>query len=316
MKSLIHSIKLFFYKFFRIKKFKMKIVEYISNHMSEELQMVFDKPLFKTKITIKCFKNGKISGNIIESHNGTVLNGRTFIQEFIFGHIPNPENHLTLNTILGVNHSETVYREDNNDLDRFLTVDYFCIGNGAESKTSKSIIAERTSDTKLYNMVPFRCVPFGSDLSDEERKNYRLRKIITIKGEQYIAYYAKKISSKTLSITYNGQNYKPVESDTSDLPDTSPEKPLKTGKVIDRTSFIIKIDPVDFKEYYKAMNNGSLVNATLNEVGLIQSVDVQNTNENNKLELAAASLFSKMTYSNVPMDDDTNEAEFIYEMHT
>lgn len=271
---------------------------------------------FNTHITIKCLNNGKLSAPVIETENTTVYNGRVCLHD-IFGHIANPNQHLTLNQIENINHSVNVYDNDGSNKNRIREIKYFCIGNGAESKTVKeSIIAERSSDTKLYKMVPFRCVPIDTDLTDKERQKYKLRKIIQIKDQQYIAYYAKAISSMTFTTSYNNQNYTPVESDTSTLPDTDPSKPLRAGQVLCMTTLVLKIEPDDFKEYYKATNNGSLTGAKLNEFGLIYAHEAVNTLENSKLELAGAELFSKITHSNINYESDGAESEFKYAIYS
>lgn len=266
---------------------------------------------FDTAITIKCLNNGKLTAPVVETTNTTAYNGRLNMQ-YVFGHEANPTKHLSLNDIYDIPHSLNVYEDEKY---RLRSIKYFCIGNGAESKTVKdSIIPARSSDSKLYNMVPFRCVPINSDLSDEEREKYKLRKIITIKDQQYIAYYAKALSSSTLSVTYNNQDYVPKETDTSTLPDTDPDKPLKTGGVTTATVLSLEIDTKDFKEYYKALKNGSLVGASLNEFGLIYAYEAPNTLENSKAELAGAELFSKIVHSNIRYESDGSESQFTYQI--
>lgn len=302
-------------KRFGYKVTKRRLIDTVSILFKNPNEMD-DNPLFKTRIIIKCFNKGKICAPIIEDSNNCVYNGRVFLQDMIFGHTPNPENYLTINKLLDITHSVDIF-ESPDELNRKIRVDYFCIGNGAESKTvSGEIVPERTSDTKLYNMVPFRCVPVGSDLTEEERKKYRLRKQIQIKGQNYIAYYAKAITKTPVNIKYNGQNYIPKETDTSTLPDTDPSKPLRAGNISIFTQFELFIEEKDFKEYYQAMNNNSLTNASLTEVGLISAYDVENANEANKKELAGATLFAKMCFTKIAMDSDTNSAQLIYELHT
>ena len=313
-KMLITKIK----KFFNTKKRKFIDTFYIRyeeiERWSKNKSIKNNKKGFDTSITIKCMNKGKLSAPIVETENTTVYNGRVCMHD-IFGHTANPTQHLTLNKIMNIEHSVSVY--DSTDKNRLRKVQYFCIGNGAESKTVKeSIISERSSDTKLYNMVPFRCVPTRTDLTDEERKKYKLRKKITIKDQEYIAYYAKEISNITFATTYNNQNYTPLESDTSTLPDTSADKPLKSGNVLCVTTLVLKVEPEDFKEYYKAMNNGALTGAKLNEFGLIYAYEAANEKESSKMELADAELFSKITHSNVNYESDGAESEFKYAIHS
>lgn len=274
-----------------------------------------NKSLFKTKVTIKCFDDGKIQTPVIISHNDTVYNGRLSAQEFIFGG-GNPAQHLLLNDIENIPHSVNIF-EEGKKYHKLRSVDYFCIGNGAESTVLEGdFVPERTSDTKLYNMVPFRCVPITSDLSDEEATKYRLRKKINIKNQDYYAYYAKKLEKSDIKVIYNGNNYIPKESDTSTLPDTDERKPLRSGEVSIYTVISLKIDAIDFKEYYQAMNNGSLALAKISEVGLISALDIENALNSNKLELAGAELFAKMCFTGMAKSSPTAIIELEYEVHT
>lgn len=74
----------------------------------------------------------------------------------------------------------------------------FCIGNGGASgsMTSGTLsikeIPHLTRHAALYNHLPFIIRPIDNDLTD--RTPYRLRKIIDIRGDSYIAYYAKVIN--------------------------------------------------------------------------------------------------------------------------
>lgn len=318
LKIIIEKIK----KFFNTRKRKFIDTFYIQYEEIERTEKWENKKPkkdgkkgFDTNIVIKCMDKGKLSAPIIETENTTVYNGRVCMHD-VFGHTANPEQHLSLNKLLNIEHSVSVYK-DQSDKNRLRKIEYFCIGNGAESKTVKeNIISERSSDTKLYNIVPFRCVPTGTDLTDEERKKYKLRKKITIKDQEYIAYYAKKISNITFATTYNNQSYTPQESDTSTLPDTSADKPLKSGSVLCVTTLVLKVEPEDFKEYYKAKNNGDLSGAKLNEFGLIYAYEAANEQESSKMELADAELFSKITHSNVNYESDGAESEFKYAIHS
>lgn len=291
--------------------------------LKDTLSIYFDlndirKPLFDTKVIIKALDKGSISAPILTSKNACVFNGRIDLQELVFGAKPNLNQHLFLNQIESIQHSVDTYEKDDDPLlYRDRVVNYFCIGNGAESTTiSNDIINERSSDTKLYNMVPFRCVKADNDLTDAESTNYRLRKKISIKGQDYIAYYAKKFTYSNVKVMYNGNNYIPDASHTSTLPDTDSTKPLRVGNVLVFTTIDINVGEKDFKEYYKAMNNGNLDMAKLSEIGLISGYDTPSTHNKNKNELANASLFAKICFSSIPFTTESSECTLSYNIYS
>lgn len=88
-----------------------------------------------------------------------------------------------------------------------LAVQYWCIGNGGHGMVSKGekaiplpiTDAHRSNDACLYEILPFVVKTVDQDLSREQRVNYRLRKILMIDGEYYVAYYARKLPSQELS---------------------------------------------------------------------------------------------------------------------
>lgn len=88
-------------------------------------------------------------------------------------------------------------RPDNNAVPR---ARYFCIGmgghramTGAEGKTFISPIQHRPEDAALFDHLPFLLREPDQDLSMIERAAYGLRKQITVRGTEYIAYYLKRL---------------------------------------------------------------------------------------------------------------------------
>lgn len=88
-----------------------------------------------------------------------------------------------------------------------LAVQYWCIGNGGHNMVTKGEKAiplpitevHRSNDACLYEILPFVVKPIDQDLSIEQRKNYRLRKVLFIDGEYYVAYYARKLPTQELA---------------------------------------------------------------------------------------------------------------------
>lgn len=108
-----------------------------------------------------------------------------------------PYTHIantTLNEALGI-HADIMPTDG--DTPR---VRYYCIGiqghvNRVGSDGGHYTQARQHSpdDFGLYQQIPFLLRGTGEDLTPAERAPYALRKIITINGENFIAYYIKRI---------------------------------------------------------------------------------------------------------------------------
>lgn len=79
---------------------------------------------------------------------------------------------------------------------------YICIGiNGHRSVTDANGIATNlpvehlATHCGLYQIVPFAVKPLDNDLSDEQRRRFRGRKVLRIDGELYAAYYLRKLDT-------------------------------------------------------------------------------------------------------------------------
>ena len=246
--------------------------------------------------------------------NMTVLGGRLDIQEQLFGMNPNPNQHILLSRpdILGVPHSLDVFAT-NRSLER--RTRWFMIGTGAENPSVPfQIYKPRNYETKLYNHVPFRCVPIGAPLTSEEAAPYRLKKIINIGGSQYIAYYAKVFSVDALELTFNENIYTPVVEDTIPVVNGDVTHRLSGGKVLCCTRFTLTVDRTEFKEWYRYTHNNNLDGARLSELGLIMGLDAANNGQT--FEIAGPELVAKLTHSPVPMDDEGSSRIVEYRIYT
>lgn len=83
-----------------------------------------------------------------------------------------------------------------------LSIGYIVIGigghrhlTGADNGLPYTSAIDHTADNSgLYRMTPFAIKPVSNDLTDLQRRRYRLRKTMLIGGELYAAYYARKIT--------------------------------------------------------------------------------------------------------------------------
>ena len=294
----------------------------IADKMNEVEKMALGnpRPLFKTLIKIITKIPGQPDKVSLEA-NTCVLSGRLRTLEASFGLRPVKEQHLSLNDLLQIPHSLNIFSEANEEY-KNLKVLAFCIGDGARNAQNVQQEFKATNcETKMYNIVPLRCVEENSDLSAEEAKKYRGRKKISINGKNYIAYYYKMLDTEKIYVEHEGANYIPEFSDTIPIPKQYEIDP-STGEKVDVTTQVgpngstspvyiftkikLNIEKTEFKEYYKLKNNGSLIDAGINEIGLILGVDALNTQtgETSRNEIAAAELWAKMTTPHQTMAAD------------
>ena len=252
-----------------------------------------------TRVIVKD-ENGKI---LFSGHNTTVLPGRIALLEEMFGIERNAQQHLTLNTILGIPHSET--STVLNDSTKKRQTLWFMAGNGAASKEVQGkYYSPKNYETKLYDAIPFRMVPVSNDLSASEQEQYRLRKIVSYGGVDYAAYYAKRFDAGVINLEYNDASYSPLESDTVPVDENDSSHRLAGGSVLAYIQFTLTITEEELKEYFR-ITNGSLSGAVMNEIGLVLGADLANSLDNNRKELSNAELFAKIVSSNVAMDSDS-----------
>lgn len=255
---------------------------------------------FDTEIIIRAHNthfNGDHSIKI--DHNKTVLNGRTKLLENVFPVTINTAQHLFINdNILGTydastgadsnaitvcNTPSTILPRSNPVYFRQRNVEYWCAGNGAINKTVlTSSYESHSTNTKLYNMIPFRLIKADESLSDEERALYKMEVIYpsTSNLYGYKGYYFKKIVYDTtisgINMKVDGIDYTPAWHDTAtdlDATTTGIENSFKGSKTqqsyIDMT---LGVKSEEFKEYFEVVD-GSLGNAYISEIGLVCGLD-------------------------------------------
>lgn len=263
--------------------------------------------------TTICIKDGKTGKVLYSGHNATVLGGRIAQLEELFGLTKNSSQHLTINDSLGVPHSETSNVLTSTTQKR--ACGYFMAGNGAASKEIPGkYYTPKNYETKLYNPIPFRMVPVSSDLSVAEQEQYRLRKIVTVNGIDYAAYYAKAFEVGSLILEYNSAEYTPVSSDTTPVDENDSTHRLSGGSVLAYVEFYLNIEANELKEYFN-ITNGSLDNASMSEVGLVYAADLPNMLDSNRNELAAAELLAKVTSSTVDLSSEGNSRIIQYRIY-
>lgn len=105
---------------------------------------------------------------------------------------------------------ETEPYDDTNDSD-LIKIGYVVIGNGGHMASVGAgnnisymdLNVHESTDSAPFKMIPFVCRPIANDLPDDERANYRLRKVLTIDGEHYVAYFAKVLDFTNSEVQMN-----------------------------------------------------------------------------------------------------------------
>lgn len=172
---------------------------------------------------------------------------------------------------------------------------YYAIGNGghdyaigADGAKLPTPILHKTRSAALYNHLPFVLRTPNNDLSPTQRNNYRLRKNEIIGGNNYIAYYLRKIdktnteSSLQLREVVDGVvTSTPFEHTLGDLSPTPPElnnegNNTTTGNYISATARItFSMTDFDIEELLNVANiiyNDDRY-AIISEVAICSGVD-------------------------------------------
>lgn len=196
------------------------------------------------------------------------------------------------------------------------SVHYFCIGNGGENpNTPYEILDVHNWETRLYNMVPFRCVSTTADLSPTERAKYRLRKEIVINGKSYYAYYAKVFDPGVIHSERSSQDYTPSTEDSNPYVGSADGHTMRGHNSEVYIEFDLEISQEEFKEFYRALNNDSLRSARLTELGLISAYDsAAGDSTTGAKEIYDATLFAKLVHDPVYMSNEGSRRKVSYKI--
>lgn len=174
-------------------------------------------------------------------------------------------------------------------------VRYFCIGNGGhrnmtggDGQPYTSPIQHSASDAALYKHLPFLLREPANDLSALERTNYALRKQIVVNGENYIAYYLKRLDLTGVSPEMKHNTvadgittsvpYVPTSANLNPVAPTIPSTGVTTtnGDYLSASALLnLDFSETDVNELINVaeiMYDNSLY-AVISEIGLVAAVD-------------------------------------------
>lgn len=164
---------------------------------------------------------------------------------------------------------------------------YFGIGiNGCYNATDTNLVSAynpQRTDMNLYQLVPIRCRPVDEDLSEAERANYRLRKRVTLNGNQYYLYYLKLLSfsegvkfkridpatGREEAYELNSSNLNP----TPVKPSTDTVLTTDIAKIVAYCVANVNVTADEMLEYINVAYNGDARYARVSEIGFFTGDD-------------------------------------------
>lgn len=209
------------------------------------------------------------------------------------------------------------------------SVQYVGIGNWghrnlttAEGRPYTGSNQHLPSDAGLYGQIPWVVRKLDSDLSTNDRKRYRMRKVQSINGVKYAIYYLRVLDTSlskpamTINTKVNGVvSSRPFVPDSSNLSPTPPV--LQDGEVLTASGEYLAIKSVvdiiitateieDIIEACRILYDNEGL-AVISEIALVTGVDRQNSGEgmgNNTIqytEVIAAQIAAILnTYYSLP----------------
>lgn len=181
------------------------------------------------------------------------------------------------------------------------TLKYFAIGNGnakvIDSEESLSLYHGNHSviDGALFNHIPFVVRRLDLDLTTEEKRNYRLRKVISIENINYVAYYLKvipddSVRNQLLKITTDDSSLPKIE--TFNTNNSSILNPVSgsTSRLVSEfgTEYITNSDQIDIEltiNELRDIKNGLAIlgynddDSIINEIALCSGTDIVNMSD-------------------------------------
>lgn len=192
---------------------------------------------------------------------------------------------------------------------------YFGIGiQGCYNANDDMLVSAYNPDKvnmNLYRPIPFRCRPVDDDLTDTERKNYRLRqRKVLSDGNEYFLYYLKLLEisdSVKFKRVFSDGREEPYELNPENL-NPIPQKPSSGTTITSVSSTIVsycevtlEIDASEVLEYIRVAFNGDTRYARISELGFFTGVEKN---------------VSGTTGQNVPITYDESIYTMLYNHHT
>jgi len=255
-------------------------------------------------------------GNLLQKKSNIILlGGRRFILEKLFNIEIDPSRKVTLNQLYNTNTTESTDVVPGPLKKKEVAL--WGVGNGGSGLTFGDVNVPAEKEFNLYNQIPMRYVSIDNDLPDDVKKNYYLRVLYDNNGQivqdeadaQYIAYYLKKFEADPELVIKVGENTYYPNINEDNLP-TDWSELVERKDVEMYIQLKLKLSVNDVREFY--IETESIDNARINELAVYfgYQPDSIGYSDYNGIED-----FSKLTFNNEPLDDETKELNIIYRFY-
>ena len=218
-----------------------------------------------------------------------------------------------------LNEKFNVLIEDSFKLTSNPTIKYFALGNGNMKVLPGGddmlyYSNHKVTDGALYNHIPFIIRETKFDLTVEEKSKYRLRKLYTINGKEYAAYFLKVIDTRNIKnqllkiksseikmpiieilSTNNSNILEPTHREID-----SPIETLGDEYVTVSNQVTLTLTTEELKEVERAMKLLSLdmISKEINEIALCTGVDqLDHTTMTNEAIKTQVAIFMDVNYN-------------------
>lgn len=278
--------------------------------LTEKVSDLRDEKKFENKKP-KCYYHtdvecrNELGELLFKKSNVILMGGRRFTLEKLFNIRKNGK--LTLNELLGVNQAEDEVVGDGPRREQAICL--FGVGNGGSGITFGSTIDPKAKETNLYGLVPMRYVDATNDLDGDTKNKYYMRKEMP-NGK--IAYYLKKFETDpVIYMRYGDVDYAPNPEDN--IPTTNSTNIITSDEVDTYVEISLKISAEDVREWFN--ESGELEVAYINELALYFGYQDSKPTEETWADYLGVEAFSKLTFNNEPLDDESKELNIIYRIY-
>ena len=205
------------------------------------------------------------------------------------------DNPLTLPTHSTLNEKLGIYPELSKTLASVPVLNVACIGNkghkifvGEDGFSAPDTVSHEPTDAGLFGQLPFVLRAPSDDLTADERLRYRLRRLESHGGNQYVAYYGRVLDTSgavvatSLKTVVDGETKSVEFVPTLENLNPTPNLLESTGTNVTTTQYVaatckvpFTMDATDIEEFHNVINiiYGDLRYAMISEIALCTSLD-------------------------------------------
>lgn len=272
---------------------------------------------------------------LFRRHNVILLSGRRFTLEKLFNITPSESKILTLDQILvGKGNmtstareipeygSETWEKEHGGGPVGSQCVCLFGVGKGGAGDRIGDVWPAAAKGSNLYDIVPMRYVFTPEE--DQAIKDDGMYYMRMVDSDGGIGYYLKRFESKpTIKIIAGGQDYVPSDVDNTPPYISNESSYMLTDDVDAYVEMTLKINTNDVREWFEAIDADNPV-PYINELALYigyQNIDPKYKYHGDQVkpdqwsDYYGVEAFSKLTFNNEILAEDSKELNIIYRIY-